>query len=144
MMLLALALAAAQPVETPQRFLERVYLSYNSPGFSPLRHPARWFTPRLVAAIREDSRLAHGEVGYLDGDPLCDCQDSDEIAMAVDRFSRASRTRATAKVHLNIGIREMRDLRLSLQLTKAGWRIADVVSSEGSLLAALRKSNAKR
>ena len=143
-MMLALLLAAAQPAETPQRFLERVYLSYNSPGFSPLEHPARWFTPRLVAAIREDSRLAHGEVGYLDGDPLCDCQDSDEIAMAIDRLSRASRTRAIAKVHLNIGIREMRDLTLSLRRTSAGWRIADVSSAdEASLLVALEQANRK-
>ena len=142
MMLLALALAAGQPAETPQRFLERTYLSYGSPGFNPLEHPARWFTPTLTAAIREDERLAKGEVGYLDGDPLCDCQDYDEVAMRVDSLRRLTRTAAIAKVRVDSGISHSRDLRLDLRLTRAGWRIADVVGADHhSLLRALQRSN---
>ena len=77
MILLALAAAAAaKPAETPQRFLDGVYANYRKADFSPFRRPASYFAPRLLAAIEEDSRLAHGEVGYLDGDPLCQCQDA--------------------------------------------------------------------
>ena len=68
MMLLALALAAAPAAESPRAFVERIYAGYRTSGFSPFARPERWFAPRLLAAIKEDSRLAHGEVGYLDGD----------------------------------------------------------------------------
>ena len=77
MILLALAVSAAQPAETPRRFLDRIYAGYKHSDFSPLVHPDRYFAPPLVAAIRGGlARLAHGEVGYLDGDPLRQCQDA--------------------------------------------------------------------
>ena len=52
MILLALAVSAAQPAETPRRFLDRIYAGYTHSDFSPLVHPDRIFAPPLVAAIR--------------------------------------------------------------------------------------------
>ena len=51
MILLALAVSAAQPAETPRRFLDRIYAGYKHSDFSPLVHPDRYFAPPLVAAI---------------------------------------------------------------------------------------------
>ena len=128
--------------ESPQQFIARVYAGYARESFSPLDKPASVFDPVLAGAIREDARLAHGEVGYLDGDPLCDCQDFGKISVQVRKLDRPAKDRANALVHVDLGIGEARDLNLKLVLTKAGWRIADVGSKEQpSLLHAIQASN---
>ncbi len=143
MLLLAFAAAAAQPAETPRQFIARVYAQYRHRDFSPLERPERYFSPTLVAAIREDARLAQGEVGALDGDPLCDCQDYGRLSADVRSLQQSGR-RATARVHVTLTPRESRNLRLSLVRTSLGWRVSDVVDPYGrSLLRALNESNRK-
>lgn len=64
---------------TALEFVSNVYRNYaTGDRFSALGRDAdTLFSPELLALIREDSKQAQGEVGYLDGDPLCDCQDFD-------------------------------------------------------------------
>jgi len=144
MILMTLAAAAAQLADTPRRFLDAVYASYRQSDFSPFAHPGRYFAPRLVAAITEDSRLANGEVGYLDGDPLCQCQDASGLHARIARMSSIGRERATAEVILDYPDNTPTRVRLSLIRTKLGWRIADVsAGDEPSLIRALEKSNAE-
>ena len=139
--LLALAAAAAQPAETPRGFITRVYAEYRHSSFSPLERPERFFSPRLAAAIKEDSRLAKGEVGFLDGDPLCDCQDYGRLRAQIRSLRQSGRS-ATAHVHLILVRGENRDLTLSLVRTQSGWRVADVKNKDmPSLLQALDESN---
>jgi hypothetical protein len=136
--------AAAPTATAPRGFIAQVYAGYRHRGYNPLERPDRIFAPELAAAIRTDARLAHVEVGYLDGDPLCDCQDYRKLSATVRSLTRPSATTASARVRVNLGVDAPRDLRLELQRTPAGWRIADVVSSEGSLLKALREANRGR
>ena len=144
MIFLALAAAAAQPAETPRRFLDRIYASYRQSDFSPFVHANRYFAPRLLAAINEDSRLARGEVGYLDGDPLCQCQDAAGLHARVASVKSIGSGRANAEVILDYPDNTPTRIRLSLTLTKAGWRIADISAhGEPSLLRALQRSNSK-
>ena len=145
MILMFLALAAQQPaVATPRGFLAQVYAGYRRRDYNPRGKPDRIFAPELATAIRTDEKLAHGEVGYLDGDPLCDCQDYQKITLDIRALAQPTSRRATARVRVSLGIDTPRDLTLELARTPAGWRIADIVSTEGSLLAALRKSNAEQ
>ena len=142
-MLIWLALAAAAPIQTPTAFIQQVYAEYRHQGFSPLARPEKFFSPALAAAIRKDG--AAGEVGYLDGDPLCDCQDYDRISASVRSVSQPSPRAASARVHVLLSPREARDLRLSLAMTQSGWRIADVVGPDRqSLLGELQRSNERR
>ena len=144
MILLALAAAVAQPADTPRHFLEAVYARYQKSDFSPFTHPGRYFAPRLVAAIAEDSRLAHGEVGYLDGDPLCQCQDASGLRARITRVSITSPGHAKAVVFLNYPDNTPTRVRLSLIRTKLGWRIADISAGDTpSLIRALEQSNRK-
>ena len=144
MILLALAVSAAQPAETPRRFVDRVYASYRHSDFSPFVHPDQYFAPALVAAIQEDTRLAHGEVGYLDGDPLCQCQDASGLRARIARVSVTGPGHATAEVILDYPDNTPAHVRLSLFRTKQGWRIADVsAGDEPSLIRALKRSNRK-
>jgi Protein of unknown function (DUF3828) len=139
--LLALASTAA---ESPRAFVERVYAGYRSDDYNPLNHSERLFAARLNAAIKEDERLAHGEVGFLDGDPLCNCQDTSGMHSHVLSINRAG-SRATAHVLVTWqGSSDRRDVRLDLVQTGKGWRIADVGTSEElSLLKDLEAANRK-
>lgn len=144
MILIYVAAAAAQPADTPRAFIQRLYAGYARKHYNPLDRPERAFAPRLTAAIREDERLAKGEVGYLDGDPLCDCQDYARLGATIRSLKPSGKANAIAAVHLTYGTGEARDLKLTLLRTAAGWRIADVSSpDEPSLLKALEKSNAE-
>jgi hypothetical protein len=144
MVLLALALATAAPAATPRGFIERLYASYRTADYSPFKHPERVFAPRLLAAIHEDERLAHGEVGYLDGDPVCQCQDAAGMHASIVGSNPLSRNQANVIASIRFGKDPPRWIRFSLARTKAGWRIADVSSAdEKSLLAALEQANRK-
>lgn len=143
--LAAALLAAAPPAETPQAFVERLYAGYRDPDYDPLAHPRRIFAPSLVAAIREDSRLSRDEVGYMDADPLCQCQDAAGLRPTLREVRRTTRSTATAHVRLDLAGSDHRDLRLRLVRTAAGWRVADVVTAdEPSLLEALNRFNRRR
>ena len=143
MILFALLMAASQPAEDPAAFIRRAYSGYAHSGYSPLLHPEKLFSPTLTQAIRTDS--SGGEVGYLDGDPLCDCQDYDRVTARIVSIQRPTPRSASARVHVTLGPGEARDLTLSLVLTRSGWRIADIVGIDGhSLLKELQHSNAKR
>ena len=136
------ALATSPQAESPRAFIARVYAGYRHENYSPLDRPERVFAPALVRAIREDQRLAHGEVGYLDGDPLCGCQDYGKLTAQVRALKRPTKGSADARVHVDLGIGEANDLRLKLVLTRSGWRVADVGSGdEPSLLRSLQAAN---
>jgi len=144
MIVTLLALAAAQTAETPRQFVTRAFAGYRSASFNPLDKPERWFAPRLIAAIRDDAKLAHGEVGYLDGDPICQCQDPDGMRPSVVRAALHGRDQATVKVSIGWPHDKPRPATFSLVRTPTGWRIADVSSAdEPSLLKALDKANAE-
>ena len=143
-MLLALALAAAPVAETPKAYLERIYASYRDTNFSPFNHPDRYFAPRLMAAIDEDARLSNGEVGYVDGDPICQCQDADGLRARVLRVHMKGAGNATVEVMVDFTDSTARRVKFSLLRTKAGWRIADVsTSDETSFLRGIEESNRK-
>ena len=138
----AVLLAASQPAESPAAFVHRVYAGYRHSGYSPLSHPDTLFSPMLAAAIQKDS--SGGEIGYLDGDPLCDCQDYDLISAIILSIRRPNAHTANVRVHVTLGPKEARDLRLNLVLARSGWRIADVLDPRGhSLLRELQKSSGK-
>jgi hypothetical protein len=137
---LALALAAA----SPRGFVERLYAAYRSERWSPLARPASVFAPPLAAAIREDRRLSGDEVGFLDGDPVCDCQDPAGLRATILAVTPDGRADATVRVEVRFGD-DRRFLTLRLARTAAGWRVADVATPDsGSLLLDLEAANRRR
>jgi hypothetical protein len=144
MILLALLAAAAQPAEGPRAYMERLYANYRTSDYSPFTHPERVFAPPLLRAIKEDSRLANGEVGYLDGDPVCQCQDSAGIHPTITSVTQERPDKAVVRVSIGWNGDKARPATFKLVRTKAGWRIADVGSAdEPSLLRALETANRK-
>jgi hypothetical protein len=145
MILLALAAAAVQPAETPKQFMQRLYASYSKRDYSPFDHPDRVFAQRLAAAFAEDSKLANGEVGYLDGDPVCQCQDTAGMHATVVKVTPQGARKALVQVSIGFTGYKARIARFSLERGASGWRIADVSSAdEASLLRAVEDSNRKQ
>lgn len=148
MILLAAAAAlASAPAETPAAFLERIYASYRDPDYSPLARPGRVFAPPLVAAIREDQRLSRDEVGFMDADPLCQCQDPAGLRPVIGEIRRVTGRTAAARIALHFGGGGDGDREVTLQLvrTPSGWRIADIGTPDSpSMLGDLRRFNLRR
>ena len=135
--------ALARPADTPRAFVERLYAGYRNDDFSPFTRPERYFAPPLAAALAEDARLFTGEIGFVDADPFCQCQDTGGMRAAIRAVRQPTRTSAQAQVALGFGAEvEPRTLTLILVRTPAGWRVADIASpGEPSYLRALQASN---
>ena len=143
--LAAALLASAPPAESPRAFVERLYAGYREPDYDPLARPGRIFAAPLVAAIREDRRLSRDEIGYMDADPLCQCQDSTGLQPTIGEVVSTSRRAATVHVQLGFGGSGLEGIRLRLVRTGAGWRIADIATEdEPSLLEGLGRFNRRR
>jgi Protein of unknown function (DUF3828) len=142
--LIATALSGGH-AETPQGYIERLYAAYRNANFNPLAHPQLYFTPRLVAALDEDARLANGEVGYVDGDPVCQCQDPEGLHATVTRVTQKTPSKAEVRVSIGFTGYVAWPATFILLLTGAGWRIDDVSSAdEPSLLRSIEDSNRAR
>lgn len=140
------ATPAAAPAQAPRAFVEDLYSQYRKDeNFSPFANQAQWFDPELMAAIKEDEDLTpEGEVGFVDGDPICSCQDSSGMSAAVQGVEQTSPTTAVATVNLWANTPDERPLKLNLVAVNGQWRVHDVTDSEGaSFLEALRKANAE-
>jgi hypothetical protein len=143
--IVAALLAAGQAAETPGAFLERLYARYHSQDYSPLARPRRIFAAPLVAAIAEDARLSGDEVGYMDSDPLCQCQDPAGLRPHIGPVRRPTAASATAAIVLTFDGSDRREISVRLVRTGSGWRVADIATAdEPSLLESLRRFNARR
>ena len=117
-------------------FLQKIYSHYPTPpdrkGFIPTGPVARQvFDPGMVALLREDERLADGEVGAIDADPLCDCQDDSGLKITIEDVRLAGPASAKARVTLQFGAPAApatERLQISLAVVAGQWRIHDIGS----------------
>ena len=124
--------AFATAPQSPEAFGTALYAGYSRPDApGPLNDPdtARVFTPRLSAAIHADQTRHPGDVGKLDHDPICDCQDSDGLRLDHVAIHTASPTTATAVVAFHLGD-TLRSVRLALIRTHIGWQVDDVTEQD--------------
>jgi hypothetical protein len=124
----AVASAQAPDLASARAFVERTYRAYcRDCAVRFDREALRLFTPRLMALVRRDRRLTpRGEVGALDGDPICDCQDFDIRDVRVEvRPAGGGGAHAVARFR-NLGAAQT--VRLDLVATAAGWRIDNIHS----------------
>lgn len=130
----------AQSLADAQAFVGKLYAAYPSDdvhsGPDYLGRRARTvFAPRLLSLVRLDAaRTPTGDVGALDGDPICDCQDSGELRVVDLKVTRNGVGRAVATVVLRFP-HESRALRLDLVSIRGRWRIDDIHSKDTPSLA---------
>jgi hypothetical protein len=121
----------AQSLDQARSFVQHVYAGFHSDSYSPaFINPSATFTHGIVALIRADRQnTPKGDVGALDFDPVCGCQDPDGLRVNQLELVGAGPNRATAFVTLQFGSAH-ENLQLKLLWTPAGWRIDDITSPE--------------
>jgi hypothetical protein len=120
-------LVQARGEESARTFTLRLYEAYRSGSPDYLgRDARRTFAPALLALMERDrAKTPPGDVGILDGDPVCDCQDAGGVRATSVWVVPAGPTRARARVTLRFPS-ETRVLELDLVSIRGEWRIADV------------------
>ncbi len=99
----------------------------------------RYFEKGIADLIWKDAVHSKGEVGAIDGDPLYDAQDVEVKKFAI-RKPRYEEGRALVDVTFeNFG--KPQTIMFIVVKGRTGWRIRDIVYSEGRTLASELKSN---
>ena len=99
----------------------------------------RYFTRRLADLIWKDAHGPKGEVGALDGDPLYNAQDMKIKKFAIKK-PRYEEGRALVDVTFeNFG--KPQTIMFIVVKGKTGWRIRDIVYSEGRTLSSELKES---
>jgi hypothetical protein len=131
-------------------FLASVYKHYGTGGIGVDTvgpDASLYFHSSLLALLRADEKAASPEVGAIDGDPVCACQDWNGIwGFAVD-VKMETPERATANVSFSLSDPKesakdgLRKLAITLGVENGGWRIYDIVDeTDPSAPFALRKA----
>lgn len=149
--------AAAPSADSARVWVVRLYANYANDSFSPFLKPADWFDAAMVKALKEDERLTpEGEMGAIDADPVCSCQDPTDMKATVGEIVMAPDGSARVKVKLQWPLPPdpipsqipdyTREQTLHLVMTGAGWRIHDIggEAPDVGFLHYLEQSNAER
>lgn len=141
------AMAGAPDANAARAFVQKLYSHYpqpaNGPFFSPTdKNAAEVFDAGMVAAFREDARLAKGEVGFVDGDPICVCQDDGGLTSKIVAVTMQGAAKADVLVNLMFPGGKPNPVTLHLVVVNGQWRIYDISSpDEKSYRADLLKAN---
>ena len=122
------SLARAQDLTAAHGFVSGLYAAYHGRGPDYLGRQAKTvLSPRLLALVRLDAaRTPAGDIGALDGDPICDCQDASGLRITNLKISGGDgRAVATVRLRFPDG---PRTLRLDLVALDGRWRVDDVHS----------------
>jgi hypothetical protein len=125
----AAAASSAADAAAAKAFLEGVYAHYAADpaksNFDPLgKDAAQVFDAEMVRMLADDRKALHGELGSLDGDVLCDCQDYEAFTATI---AVQSATAATAKATADFPMfREPHHNEFDLVKENGVWRIHDV------------------
>jgi hypothetical protein len=138
--------AAAPDAASARSFVEKLYSHYpsnpNRKAFDPTgKNASQVFDPGMIAAFRKDAKLANGEVGFVEADPLCQCQDDSGLQPKDVSVTKKGPNAADAVVNLQ-SPGETRTLVLHLVPVNGAWRIYDLsIGETKSYRAELLKAN---
>lgn len=123
----------------PHRQAGRTHPNISAKG--PWERASSYFTRNTLATIRaHQAQLT--EIGIVDGDPFCDCQDWADIKVDAVRIKTVSKTRVDAIVIFYDVGRMRKKISYRLVYTDDGWRVDDMTllgsSPDGWLVAVLK------
>jgi hypothetical protein len=136
--------------QSPQRTVELLYEHYatNAPGVVfDATGQDQVISTRLLKEVAEDQKLtAEGDVGYLNYDPVCNCQDYDNLVLErVDIVTHDA-------LHVDAVVRfrpfsdgpETVTQTLTLVDENGRWLIDDIVNETSSLYEGIKAYNRER
>jgi hypothetical protein len=137
--------AAARHQAEAAAFIDRLY-GYYRVDASHERDETRVWTPAMLALMGRLRRLDdEAQLEVSGGDEICQCQDWGDFRLLARRIELHGPNRADAFVRFrNLG--RMSGVKLLLERTPNGWRVADVFASDrpGGLAEAYRMALAAR
>ena len=121
---------ASSDADDVKAFLEGLYAHYKSSKddtFQPFDGSAsEVLDPDTLALMKADAKALNGELGDIDGDWLCDCQDFESITAVVTvQSATPTDAKATAVFTDTMDGKPKTDT-FELAKTPAGWRIHDM------------------
>lgn len=130
-------LSSAQDADSAQTFLASIYRHYENGGNGiniGNRDADRYFSASLLALVRADVKAAGPQnVGAIDADPVCACQDWEGIwnLNIVVKVGLARHAEAAVSFSLSPPRNHRNDAsrRLSIRLNseRGGWKIDDII-----------------
>ena len=130
--------AGAQNLASARIFLSKLYDSYEHPVCADCpnvfgKEASHVFSPSLLKLIRKDeAKTPKGEVGALDWDPICACQDPDGLHVLSLSVLASGASRAKADVVVSFSDKSKRIVHLALLQTPRGWRVDDASTDNGT------------
>ncbi|MFT2789939.1 DUF3828 domain-containing protein [Serratia sp. T13T92] len=124
---------SASATENPSNFLARIYAIYGhdevTAAFIGETGPKRIASKQFIAVLEEDQALTlPGDMGYLDADPICQCQDYQNLVVTdINILSNDNK-----KSHATVTFRAFRDSNLTtttefdLVAENGQWFIDDI------------------
>jgi hypothetical protein len=112
------------------QFVSNLYVNYGNNSAPTSCYAPRAdtiYSERLLKLIRLDQDIAKGEVGLIEADPLCNCQDKKGLKVnKIEISNRGGIVYAKVKIDFQTG-----STSVLLQLMKKGhkWLIDDVIDS---------------
>ena len=135
------SVSADPSAASAEQFLRGLYAKYTHNGKpTPFVYPdARTIADaNMMALLKRDRDKSNGEVGAMDSDPVCRCQDWEAIKVTAVHVAMQGADAATADVTFS-DMGDVQKVHYSLAWTKDGWRIHDIgTKDEPSLIAYLR------
>ncbi|HEX3364068.1 DUF3828 domain-containing protein [Phenylobacterium sp.] len=134
--------AAAQDAASADAFVRSLYAAYHSarPDYLGRQAGAVFARPLLRLIRRDAAQTPAGDAPNLDGDPICDCQDSAGLKLTDVKVEGGDGHHATATVRFRIAA-DRRTVTLDLAAVQGHWRVSDVHTAEmPSLVSFLTRS----
>ncbi len=130
-------LSSAQDAKSAKAFLASIYRHYENGGNGiniGNRDADRYFSASLLALVQADAKAAGPQnVGAIDADPICACQDWEGIwnLDIVVNVGEAKHAQAAVSFSLspsrNYRNDASRSLRIKLISVRGGWKIDDII-----------------
>ena len=114
-----------------EAFVRSVYASYTEDGPWPIDEARldEVFTPRTAALIRRDRELSGDDLPYLDADPICNCQDFEDLRVLETRASRDDQGRILISTRFEDFGQETTSIFVVERGASQAWRIDDILTN---------------
>lgn len=140
---------AQPPSQTVEQTVRQIYQNYKSDASTPYfgETGERAITSARIqqALTLNDNLTLPGNIGWLDYDPVCDCQDFGDLVLESVAITQPDADHADAVVRFRIfkDDKEKTMQTLKMVAENGRWVIDDIVSNHGSVLQAVNSENEK-
>lgn len=140
---------AQSPTLTAEQAVREIYAKYKGiarePYFGETGEQALT-SLRMQESIALNNNLTlPGNIGSLDYDPICDCQDYGELVLENIVITQTDASHADAVVHFRLFKDDKEKIMQTLKMVaeKGHWVIDDIISQHGSLWLSINNDNEK-